>query len=604
MIRHFKTFWDRYILALGVAALLGAAVFTPSCANTTTPPTGGPKDTIPPVMKKVNPLEGSVNVPTHKTKLTFTFNEYVVVKDAKGIYLSPPLEKNPKYKIHEKSVIVYFESDLDSAQTYTLDLNGAIADNNEGNMFPGYTLVFSTGDRIDSMMVTGTVQDCNTLQPIKGATVMLYKDQADSAVFLHRPVASAKTDEWGYFAIRNIQDTVYRMYAVVDEANNNKYDPDADKIAFIDTLIRPVMKVSDSLPELQKYDMKDTLHCLARKSEYTLNVFREKPSKQMIVNKERIGERTAYITFMAPYADVDSIWIKGVPPEKLITQFNLQRDSLEIWVNDPKTQPDTFYLNVKYMKTDTTGFLTDFTELVKLTKPRKTAAAAKKSSKKDLKKEDTLCVFTVDAKPENVEQYGFVMEFKYPLVNEAFDSIVFKSVNPKQQEKVEKYDIVQDSLNLRKYVLKPRLKYLQGYEYIMKVPHRKFSDINGFWNDSLDVKVSLPNDDKLSTLTINMNNVHNKYIVDLLNEKRDQVLRSFIIDSDKALVFPYVKAGKYSIRITEDINRNDIVDTGILLEHRQPEKVLFYKLEDGTFIIDIPEMAEIEQSIDVGEMFK
>ena len=46
------------------------------------------------------------------------------------------------------------------------------------------------------------------------------------------------------------------------------------------------------------------------------------------------------------------------------------------------------------------------------------------------------------------------------------------------------------------------------------------------------------------------------------------------------------------------------MDTGVLLEHRQPEKVLFYKLDDGTYVLDIPEMAEIEQTIDVTEMFK
>ena len=137
----------------------------------------------------------------------------------------------------------------------------------------------------------------------------------------------------------------------------------------------------------------------------------------------------------------------------------------------------------------------------------------------------------------------------------------------------------------------------------MHVPHRKFQDINGFWNDSLDVKVSLPNDDKLSQLKLKLTSVKNKYIVDLLNEKRDNVLRSFIIDSDTDLVFPYLKAGKYSIRITEDKNRNGIVDTGVLLEHRQPEKVLFYKLADGTFILEIPEMSEIEQEIDLAEMF-
>lgn len=601
--RYIKAFFSRFFPVIPVAVVLGITVFSHSCANTTTPPTGGAKDTIPPVIKKVEPLEAATGVPVKNTKLTFTFNEYVVVKDPSGIYLSPPLEKRPKYRIHNKSIIVSFESPLDSGRTYTLDLGG-IADNNEGNPYPGYSYVFSTGDHIDSMLVTGSVLDCNTLKPVKGATVMLYKDHADSAVFLQRPVASAKTDDWGYFVIRNIQDTLYRLYAVKDENGNNKYDPETERIAFCDTLIRPVGRVRDSLPELMRYDMKDTVNCLARKTEYTLNMFKENPSKQMIVNKERLGERTAYITFMAPYAQIDSIWIKGVPHDKLITQFNIKRDSLEIWVNDPKKQPDTLYLNVKYMKTDTTGFLSDFTETVKLTKPRKTGNAAKKSSGRDIRKEDTLCVFTVDAKPENIEQYGFRFEFKYPIVEEAFDSIVFKSVNPRQQEKNESFTIEKDSLNLRCYTLRPNLKYMQGYEYKMHVPHRKFSDINGFWNDSLDVKVSLPNDDKLSQLKLNMSGVKNKYIVDLLNEKRDNVLRSFIIDSDSELVFPYLKAGKYSVRITEDLNRNGIVDTGILLEHKQPEKVMFYKLEDGSFVLDIPEMSEIEQDLNLEEMFR
>ena len=140
--------------------------------------------------------------------------------------------------------------------------------------------------------------------------------------------------------------------------------------------------------------------------------------------------------------------------------------------------------------------------------------------------------------------------------------------------------------------------------YFLKIPHRKFMDINGFYNDSTEVKVTLPNDDKLSSISLVLSNVNNKYIVDLLNEKRDKVMRSYIITEDCTLPFPYLKAGKYSIRITEDINRNGIVDTGNLLEKKQPEKVLFYKLEDGTFMIDIPEMTELEQNIDLAEMFK
>lgn len=596
-----KKFLNRFFPIIPVLGILASLMFSHSCANTTTPPTGGPKDTIPPVITKIYPVLNQVNVPTKKTKLEIVFDEYVKVKDPKSLFLSPPLEKSPKFKIKGKGVVVYFESDLDSNKTYTLDLTNAIADNNEGNMYPGFTLVFSTGSVIDSMMVTGLVQDCNSLKPLKGATVMLYKDHADSALFLKRPDAAVKTDEWGFFCLRNIQDTVYRMYAIIDENNNNKYEPESEKVAFIDTLIRPMTVVVDSLPELQKYEMTDTLNCLARKTEFELNVFKEKPSKQMIVNKERVGDRTAYITFMAPYAQIDSIWVRGVAPENLITQFNIVQDSLEIWVNDPKPQPDTMFLNVRYMKTDTLGMLNPFTEEIKLLKPKKTTG---KTSSRDIKKEDTLAVFTLEAKPETVEQYGFVMEFKYPLVESAFDSLVFRSVNPRQQESIGKYTVTQDSLNLRKYTVTPSEKLQPGYEYFLKVPHRKFKDINGFYNDSTEVKVSLPKDDKLSTMFLVLSNVKNKYIVDLLNEKRDKVLRSYIVDSDQTLTFPYLKASKYSIRITEDLNRNGIVDTGILLEKKQPEKVRFYKLEDGTFLIDIPEMSEIEQTLDVAEMFK
>ena len=186
------------IPALPVLLVLISVMFSHSCANTTTPPSGGPKDTIPPVITKLYPEPGAINVPVHKTKIEMKFDEYVVVKDPQSLFLSPPLEKTPKHKIQGKSVVIYFENDLDSNKTYSIDVTNAIADNNEGNMFPGYTLVFSTGDRIDSMMVTGIVQDCNTLQPLKGAKVMLYKDHADSAVCPHRAATASTAAAFWY----------------------------------------------------------------------------------------------------------------------------------------------------------------------------------------------------------------------------------------------------------------------------------------------------------------------------------------------------------------------------------------------------------------------
>lgn len=594
----------KYIpLFLAVAAVLLPIVFAPSCANTTQAPTGGDKDTIPPYITYIDPLPGSVNVPTHDAGFYFEFNEYVTIKQPRNIFLSPPQAKPVKAKVRGKGVLVTFEEDLDINTTYTISFVNAIADNNEGNMFAGYTYVFSTGDKIDSMMVTGTVQNCNTLDPVKGATVLLYKDHADSAVFLRRPYAAAKTDDWGYFCIPYIQDTLYRIYALKDDAGNNIYDPDADLVAFIDSLIRPSQVANDTVREMLKYDMKDTLSCLERFSEFELNLFREKPTKQFIKNNVRTGPQSAYITFQAPNVWIDSMWVRGVPANKLITQFNILQDSLEIWVNDPKPAPDTLHLYVNYRKTDTLGHLMPFLEHVKLFEE---GIGAKKKrgyvSKKDIKKEDTTCVYKLEAMPETVEQNGFTLEFPLPVTNARFDSLKFRYLNPKQKEFQGEVSVEADSMNLRRYIIRPKEKLQPGFEYFLKVPSRTFRDIRGFWCDSTEVKVTLPTDESLSTLHLNMQNVDRKIIVDLLTEKRDKVQRTYIISSDKTLDFPYLKPGKYCIRITDDGNENSIVDTGSLLEHRMPETVAFIKFK-GDKLLDIPESAEIEQIVNLQDIF-
>lgn len=596
-----KRFLSSCFPLIPAAAMLALSLLQPSCANTTQAPTGGLKDTLPPVVRRVVPTPGTVMVPVHGTKIIFTFDEYVTVKNPKGIFLSPPQAKSPKYKIKGKSVCVYFEEDLLPNTTYTLDLTGAIADNNEGNMFPGFTTVFSTGDSVDSMYVTGLVQDCNTLKPLSGATVMFYKDSRDSAVFLQRPVAAVKTDDWGYFALRNIQDTLYRVYALVDGNGNNIYDPDEDQIAFLDTLFRPVNVVNDTVAELRKYDMKDTVSCQARKVELRLNVFKEKPSKQLLMNNKRTGDRSAYITFMAQDTRIDSLWFQGFPSDKVITEFNIEKDSLLLWLNDPRPMPDSLRLCVKYWKTDSLGVLQPVTEKISLVDENKPKS---RSARKKIERKDTICGLKLNATPETFEQCGFTLEFDNPPVLGYFDSLLFKSINPKQKETVEKFTIARDSLNLRKYVITPKTKIQKGYDYLFKIPHRIFKDINGHWNDSTEVKVAVPNDDALSLFTLNLTGVNgNKYIVELLDEKKSNVLRSYVIDTDSSLPFPYLKQGKYSIRITEDLNRNGIVDTGNLLAHRQPEKVRFLMTKDSD-LFEIPERSEINQELDLSTFFK
>lgn len=587
-------------LIIAIAAVFGPMMFVHSCANTTEAPSGGKKDTIPPYITDIKPLPGTTNVPLD-SKFTFTFDEYVVIKTAGNIFLSPPQQKPVKSRISGKSLILTMEEPLDSNTTYTITFTNAIADNNEGNMFPGYTYVFSTGSKIDSMMITGTVENCNTLEPVKDATVLLYRDLADSAVFKQRPYAAVKTDDWGFFALPFIADTTYRLYAIKDENNNNIYDPDSEVIGFVDSIIRPTMVAHDTIKEMLKYDMKDTLSCLARESQYELRLFREKPTKQFIRNKVRKDLRSGYITFMAPNAWVDSVWFRGYKSDRLISQFNILNDSLEVWLNDRGAVPDTLKLMVNYRKSDSLGRLKPALEQVNLIlDPSK---RPKRGVRKQIKHEDTICVYKLTVDPNTVEQDGFSLEFNYPIIYENFDSLKFTYLNPRQREFTGSVKIEPDSLNPRHYTIRPVEQLLQGHEYFLKVPQNTFRDINGYWCDSTVVKVSLPRDESLSRLDCEMKGVDRKIIVELLDESCTKVQRKYIIDKDCTLSFPYLKEGQYCLRLTEDVNRNSFVDTGSILENRQPEKVVFYKLR-GDKYIRILESAELTQTVDIGEMFK
>lgn len=589
-------------LIIAVCAVLGPLMFTNSCANTTEAPSGGAKDTIPPYIVAINPLPGATHVPIHGASFVFTFSEFVTIENSANILLSPPQQKRPKARLRGRNLVVSFEEDLRPGTTYTLSFTDAISDANEGNVFAGYSYAFSTGDKIDSMMITGTVVDCNTLAPVKGATVLLHKDASDSAVFKTLPYAVAKTDDWGFFVLPFIQDTLYRLYALKDANNDNLLNPETELVGFCDSAVRPVMTASDTTREMLRYDMLDTLACLARHSEYEIKLFREIPSQQYLVNRERTAERAAYLTFMAQNARINSIEINDYRQNQIISQFNLQRDSLELWINSRRAAPDTMKISVDYYKTDSTGVLQPAVEEIKLPLANDKRTYSKRS-RRDITQEDTTCTFTLTAEPETIEQTGYIIEFKYPIIYENFDSLIFSYVTPRQTVDTAGFHVVRDSLNLRKYSIIPDVTLLPGYEYRLKVPHRAFRDINGFYSDSTEVKCKLPDDDKLSSLIIDFSGVDRKIIVDLLDEKRDKVLRNYVIDSDASLNFPYLKEGKYCIRITEDSNRNSFVDTGSVLERRQPEKVMFYEL-DGDSYIDIPAATELTQSINIAEMFK
>ncbi len=595
-------------IVLGIVTFL---VFPPSCANTSTPPEGGPKDTLAPVLMEIIPAYNTTGHPIDikHSQISFEFDEYVALNNPNSfIFLSPPQSKPPTAKIKGKKVVVSFTEPLDSNRTYSLSLGEAIKDNNEGNPFPPYTHSFSTGDHVDSLFVSGNIVEASTMLPMSNITVLFHTDQSDSAIYKVRPKAAAKSDLWGYFTVRNLPvDTVYRVFAIEDLNNNNLYDPDQERVAFLDTLVLPSSVMRPGIPELVTVAMTDTAACLARPAQLSLAMFKEVSQRQFLRARERVSRRQMYLKFAAPYPQIDSLILEGIPQEKLILEYNFYRDSITVWINDQGPVPDTLQMRLSYQRTDDSlNILVPVTDTVRMIRPK--GKMVENRWGEMVEEADTLAAYEVDASPEKIDQDGIVILFESPMILTPFDSITITSKNTREQIAPAPFTVERDTANIRRFILRLQEKLTAGYEYTLRIPDSLFLDIDGIYCDSLVQKFSLPQNEDLSSLTVEASNVNEKYMVELVDEKRTKVYRTYHIDTAAVLAFPYLKAGKYSLRITEDMNGNGQIDTGDLLEHRQPEKVMMFKFNDvvgnNAYIIEIPERTELIQTIDIGEMFR
>ena len=591
------------ILATAVllALFVACCVFSHSCANTTTPPSGGPKDTLPPVLLKITPPAGATGFPLTEGRVTLLYDEYTVVKTATDILLSPPTRRKPQAKVKGKNIVVTMTDTLRENQTYTLDFGQALADNNEGNLAPRLVYTFSTGDTVDSLYFTGTVVDSRTLVPVKGVLVAAYMDASDSACFNTLPDAVARTDDWGFFSIRNVRDTSYYLYAYSDKAGDFKYNPDEDDVAFLDSAYRPTHVVNDSIYELQSFLMKDTLQCQARESMFSLMLFKELQSVQYLQNSGRSSEKQGFLKFSAADVQINSLEFVGIDSSAIILQYNRTRDSIDFWVNVDYRLDDSLMIRLNYMKTDSTGVLSPAEESLSLAVRQEEDAMPRSKDKKD---KDTTFVLTVTAQDETVEQLGVRMESALPVTTIVRDSIRLKETNPKGQESFKTFRFEQDTADLRRYILTPDNKLVKGYDYEVTIGQGAFINLDKLPNAAASAKFKVPQAEDLSLLQLVLTGVNGNYIVDLTDENGSHILRTYVVNSDRTLDFPYLKAGKYMVRISSDQNNNGLSDTGNLLARRQPEPVRFYEATPGNKILEIPESAEIEQNIDVREMFK
>ena len=202
---------------------------------------------------------------------------------------------------------------------------------------------------------------------------------------------------------------------------------------------------------------------------------------------------------------------------------------------------------------------------------------------------------------ELIREKGVSLRFESLPLNPDFSKATLTRITPSEDTVAVPYTVLRDSLDLCLYNLIPNT-YVEGTRYILTLPEGLLTDINGLQNDSITVPFKTLLSEDYGALHLQLQNVPCPLIVDVMNERRDQIIRTSRAFTDTTLTFPYLREGKFTIRVTEDRNGNGFWDTGNLKEKRQAERVRMFRLPSGSSIIELKDKMELSQTIDIEQL--
>ena len=231
------------LLLLFIAAKL---LLLTSCAGIV-PPTGGPKDTLPPRLVKALPADSATNVTSQK--IVLTFDEFVDLKDAQqNVLISPIPTKIPNIESNLRYVTVKLRDSLEKNTTYSINFGNSIKDINEGNIFKDFTYVFSTGPTIAHGQFAGKVILAETGKTDSTLLVILHRNLNDTAIYKSNPRYLTKVNGRGEFSFNFIEPGKYNAFVLPNEYSK-KYDDSTEIFGFLDSTIT----ISEATPNAVFY---------------------------------------------------------------------------------------------------------------------------------------------------------------------------------------------------------------------------------------------------------------------------------------------------------------------------------------------------------------
>jgi len=583
----FTTMIKRILIVCSI--VITAIIALPRCANPGNP-SGGPKDTVPPILINTIPLDKSTNVSPEK--ISIYFDEYIAFKDInKKLVISPPLEYKPKIILKGKYLNIKIADTLKDNTTYTFYFDDAIVDNNEGNPYSNFYYTFSTGSVLDSLIIGGGILNAFDHTVLEDVTIGLYKDLNDSVPYKQKPYYVSKSDkEFGRFIFKNIAPGKYRVFAMKELNNNMKYDQPGEYIAFTDNFLEinsEGYSINGKPIEHKEHAISDTTdtHSLHDHADHALSIFMflEDRDPQYLTNNKRITDNNLQIGFNKEYNDI--VYLDPITEPKsnnwyILDQKENNKD-FDIWITDTTmANRDTIAIKMKYKFTNEDKKLDWRTDTLFFTKKKEVKRTRRKDKNKPKPKEYLKLSLSAN-KSKALELYDTLsIQFNEPL----------RTLNKEKVQLIETVDSVEYKrpFTLDSDTLDPRVMYInfnrkKGGEYKLKALPNAFTGISYNKNDTLDVSFKVKKSEDYGHIYLTIISDNYPMIIQMMEKSGDKetIIREFYINNETTINIKNIPPKKYLFKSIYDANRNGKWDTGIFLKSIQPEQVRYLTSENS-----------------------
>ena len=549
-------------ILLSVAGL--SQLFFPRCANIA-PPTGGPRDTIPPEVVSSNPPNYSTRFTG--TEIQITFDEFIELRGINQQFIiTPPQRERPDFRARGRNLSIDLKNEPIPNTTYTLNFGEAIVDLNEGNPLSNYEFVFSTGDKIDSLGYSGMVLNAADNSPVKGAIVMLYDELNDSVPYRKIPLYATRTGEDGSFYMNNLRSDTFLVFAITDVNNNYLYDrPGEEAIAFLDDHLYLT-------PDKYYFDSgNDTVEQI-RPSD-TLYLFVEETGRQYLRVNERPRRGELRFVFNLPLEKEWSIDpVNFDPEEEWIMEVSPRSDTIIYWIADRETREiDNMRFLVSYLATGPSDSLQRIADTINMNYTAPVRSRIQNAEEETDPAMDVVIRLPSDRQQDLHRDLG--LTFPAPLQDIDPDKSTLLTVQ-NDQTVTRNYELIQDSIRLRHY--KIVTEWIPGQNYRFTSEPGAFTDIFGNMSDSIEISFTTKPRDHYGSIILNLTGVTGHIILHLL-DTGGQILREYNTHEDGEVTIEFLEPGQFRLKAIFDANNNGKWDTGNYLEGIQPEKVLFFE---------------------------